>query len=458
MTHKNETPILVAALLITLAIIGGAYWLWSKNNQPITASKSSTMIDLSSRISDGKIILVPGADNEAKLFSAKAIAEGDNPKATQLLSDYLQKHPNDPEAQIYLNNLQSLDHNPLKISLVLSVDNLNIGQEMLRGAAQAQTEINKKGGINQRYLHITIANDSNEPKIAEQIAQTLINNPEIIAIVGHNASNASIAAAPIYQKGQIVMVNPTSNDNGISDLGDYIFRVVTNNNSSAKSLAETFKKQNQKVAICYDSQASNSVSFQQDFVANLLAMGGQQAPTICNFSDPTFNPKAKIQEAISKGADSLLLLPDIDHLDKAYQVAKANQGKLSLYGSNTLVTIKTLQQGKAVQGLTLPVSWNPKTTENFPFAQATRQRWGGDVSWRTAGTYDATTVVATGLQTNPTRQGLQQTLSQPTFVSQTLNGKVKFLPNGDRADNAIIVQVKPSSTHETGYDFIPLSP
>jgi branched-chain amino acid transport system substrate-binding protein len=122
------------------------------NTQPITASKSSTTIDLTTRISDGKNILVPGADNEAKLFAAKAIAEGDNPKATQLLSDYLQKHPNDPEAQIYLNNLQSLDHNPLKIALVLSIDNLNIGQEMLRGAAQAQTEINKKGGINQRYL------------------------------------------------------------------------------------------------------------------------------------------------------------------------------------------------------------------------------------------------------------------------------------------------------------------
>ena len=458
MTHKNETSILVAALLITLAIIGGAYWLWSKKIQPQTTSQFPTTLDLNTRISDGKTILVPGIDNEAKLFAAKAIAEGNNAKATQLLTDYLQKYPNDPEAQIYLNNLQSLDHNPLKIALVLSVDNLNIGQEMLRGAAQAQTEINKKGGINQRHLHITIANDSNEPKIAEQVAQTLINKPEIIAVVGHNASNASVAAAPIYQEGQMVMVNPTSNDNGISDIGDHIFRVVTNNSSAAKSLAENFQKYNRQVVVCYDFQSSDSVSFQQDFVSNLLAMGGQQAPVICNLSDPTFDPKAKIQEAISKGADSLLLIPHIDHLDKAYQLAKINQGKLRLYGSNTLATIKTLQQGKTVHRLTLPVSWNPKTTENFPFGQAARQRWGGDVSWRTAGTYDATTVVATGLQTNPTRQGLQQTLSQPTFVSQTLNGKVNFLPNGDRAYNAIVVQVKPSSDHQTGYDFFPLSP
>ncbi len=457
MTHKNETPILITALLITLAIIGGGYWLWSNNTQK-NASKSSTTIDLTTRMSDGKNILVPGADNEAKLFAAKAIAEGDNAKALQLLSDYLQKHPNDPEAQIYLNNLQALDHNPLKIALVLSIDNLNIGQEMLRGAAQAQTEINQKGGINQRHLHITIANDSNEAKIAEQVAQTLINNPEIMAVVGHNASNASIAAAPIYQKGQIVMVNPTSLANGISDFGDYIFRVVPNISFSAKALAQKVKNQSQKIAICYDSQAPDSVSFQQEFIAELLAQGKPVAPTICDLSSPALNPSTKIEEAIKNGADSLLLSPHIDRLDKAYQLAQANQRKLKLYGSNTLATIKTLQQGKIIQGLILSVPWNPKTTENFPYAQAARQRWGGDVSWRTAGTYDATTVVATGLQTNPTRQGLQQTLSQPTFVSQTLNGKVKFLPNGDRADKAIIVQVKPSSSHETGYDFFPLSP
>jgi branched-chain amino acid transport system substrate-binding protein len=384
--------------------------------------------------------------------------EGNKDQAIQLLSDYLQNHPNDPEAQIYLNNLKSLDRNPLKIALVLSIENLNIGQEMLRGAAQAQTEINQAGGVNGRYLHIMIVNDGNKPEISTQVAQELSQNPEILAVVGHNASNASIAAAPVYQKAQLVMVNPTSLANGISDTGDYIFRVVPSIGSSAKALAQIVKQQSQKVSICYDSQAPDSVSFQQEFVANLLANGKQPAATICDFSDPAFDPVAEIKEAVSQGADSLLLAPYIDRLNKAYEIAQANQNKLQLYGSNTLATIKTLQQGQLVQNLILVSVWSPKVQSNQAFAKAARKRWGGDVSWRTAGVYDAVYAIAAGLRDNPTRLGLQQALSSDRFSASSLNGSIQFLPNGDRAGEAVLIQVRPSPIHQTSFDFFPLSP
>jgi branched-chain amino acid transport system substrate-binding protein len=153
-----------------------------------------------------------------------------------------------------------------------------------------------------------------------------------------------------------------------------------------------------------------------------------------------------------------LILPHIDRLHKAFDLAKANKGKLSLYGNSTLATIKTLEQEKASQGLTLVVPWSSKTIENMSFAQAARQLWGGDVSWRSAGNYDATHTVATGLKQSQNRQGLQKALESPNFISKTINGEVKFLSNGDRAGQATIVQVKPSSSHPTGYDFMPVMP
>ena len=114
----------------------------------------------------------------------------------------------------------------------------------------------------------------------------MVKNSEILAVVGHNASNASLSAAPIYQNNKLVMVNPTSFANGISDVGDHIFRVVPTVSSSAKSLVQKFSKNNRKIAICYDSQAPDGVSFQQEFVANLLAQGLRQAPTVCDLNDP----------------------------------------------------------------------------------------------------------------------------------------------------------------------------
>ena len=334
MAQKNEIPILLMALSVTLIIIGGLgfglFSLWPNGGKQGLSNMDDANGNLSKLISSGSTILVPGANNEAKQFAAKAIAEGNNPEAIRLLTDYLRENSNDPEALIYLNNLQSISHNPLKIAVVVPIgSNLNISQEMLRGSAQAQNEINKRGGINGRYLHITIANDSNQPETAKQIAQALVKNSEILAVVGHNASNASLSAAPIYQNNKLVMVNPTSFANGISDVGDYIFRVVPNVSLSAKSLVKKFSKTNKKIAICYDSQAPDGVSFQQEFVVNLLAEGLRQAPTVCDLNDPSFNSETEITEAINSGADSLLMLPHIDRLQKAYDLAKANKGKLS---------------------------------------------------------------------------------------------------------------------------------
>ncbi|HBY75884.1 MAG TPA: ABC transporter substrate-binding protein, partial [Cyanobacteria bacterium UBA11148] len=41
--------------------------------------------------------------------------------------------------------------------------NLNKAQEILRGVAQAQNEVNRNGGINGMLLKVAIANDENDP-------------------------------------------------------------------------------------------------------------------------------------------------------------------------------------------------------------------------------------------------------------------------------------------------------
>ncbi|MFN9174184.1 MAG: ABC transporter substrate-binding protein [Synechocystis sp.] len=461
MSSKNETSILVATLFITLAIIGGGVWFLNKllNAGNSSFPKGEIRTELKQNISTGSTILVPSANNEAKQFAAKAIAEGKKNEAIQQLSDYLQRVPNDPEALIYLNNLRAIDHDPLNIAVVAPVgSSLNVAQEILRGTAQAQMEINQQGGIKGRFLRITLVNDANQTAIAQEVAQALVKTPEIVAVVGHNASSASLSAAPIYQTGELVMITPTSFANGITDIGNYIFRVVPNVSVAAKSLVQQVSKRHQKIAVCSDSQAPDAVSFYQEFTANLLAAGRQLVPTVCDLNAPVLNAPLKIQEALNSGADGLLLLPHVDRLVKAYDMAAANQGRLQLYGNSTLFTIKTLEQGKAMQGLIIAVPWSSKNRVNRPFAQAARQLWGGDVSWRTAGAYDAVYAVANGLKVGQTRQALQRALAQPTFVSKTINGDVSFLPNGDRTGQAIIVQIQPAPSHVTGYDFTPITP
>ena len=84
----------------------------------------------------------------------------------------------------------------MKIAVSVPIgSNLNIAQEILRGAAQAQDEVNNSGGINGIPLKLVIANDRNKPEISAQVATEFTNDNTIIAVMGHNFSEAANAAA-----------------------------------------------------------------------------------------------------------------------------------------------------------------------------------------------------------------------------------------------------------------------
>ncbi|MEL4894381.1 ABC transporter substrate-binding protein [Crocosphaera sp. Alani8] len=354
---------------------------------------------------------------------------------------------------IYKNNAQAELKQKIEIGIVIPVNNPNIAQEMLRGVAQAQEEINQKGGINGSLLQITIVNDDNNPKVAEEVAKQLVKNPEIMAVIGHNSSEVSLKAARIYQTEGLVMINPTSSADGITDVGDYIFRTLPQIESMAKILANYARVNNKKIAICYDSQAFASKSVKDQFTAALGAEKSQLTNSICDLHLPAFNANQEITEAVKYKADTMLILPHIQQLEKAYEVGKASQGRLQLLGSFSLYTITTLEAGKSMEGMILVAPWSPKNPLNKPFAASTRKFWGGDVSWRTATTYDGTYAVINGLKQSQTRESLQDILENPQFNSETINGVVRFFENGDRQGEPFLVQVKPSKNHPTGYDF-----
>jgi branched-chain amino acid transport system substrate-binding protein len=319
--------------------------------------------------------------------------------------------------------------------------------------------VNQSGGINGALLQVEIANDDNDPAIGKQIANNFVKDPSILAVVGHNSSGVSLAAAPEYQKGKLVMISPTSDAKNLSGFGNYIFRTIPTNRSQAETLANyatrTLGKTN--IVVCLDSKSQSSQSRKDDFSAAITANGGKVAPVECDLSATTFNASAMMSQAISQGADGLLLLPSIERLNQAIDVAQVNQRRLALLGSSTLYTIQTLQQGQAaVNGMVLSVAWHPQAIPGNPFAGKAVKLWGGEVNWRSATAYDAAQAIITGLRQTSTREGLQQALSSPAFSANGATGTVQF-SSGDRNSAAILVQIQPGES-PSGFSFVPLKP
>jgi branched-chain amino acid transport system substrate-binding protein len=336
MKSQSETKILILSLLIPGCILGlGLSWFMSisgQNNNKLLPlnQKESTSKLTSERLSFGDKILVAADTNPNKQAGVKAFAQGDFSTAYSKFKSALKVNRNDPEALIYYNNAKVSQSDPVKIAVSVPIgDNLDVAKEILRGVAQAQDEVNQSGDLK---LQVEIANDDNDPAIAQQIATEFVKDTSILGVVGHNASNASIAAAPVYQQGGLVTISPTSFAQNLSGIGSYLFRTVPSISSVADSLSDYVLKRAYKtnIAICVDSKSIDNQSFRDEFVKAIEAAGGKINPTVCDLSAPDFNPSSTISQAISSGADSLVLAPYVGRIDRALEVARFNQGRLAL--------------------------------------------------------------------------------------------------------------------------------
>ena len=340
--------------------------------------------------------------------------------------------------------------------------NIGVAQEILRGVAQAQKEVNDKGGINGMLLQVEIANDDNDPNIAKQIATEFVQDNGIWAVVGHNTSDVSISAAHVYQ-GRLVMISPTSLSDSLSQIAidGYIFRTVPSVRFITDPLAEYAVKKAGKsnIGICVDSTARDNTEFVSHFQSALFNEGGKLINIDCNLSLNNLKPSNVVSQAINKGADSLLLAPYVGRIQKALDVAKAvaqsnkaNNKQLTLLGSLTMYTGETLKVGQAdVNGLVLATPWRPDATPGNRFLDDATKLWHAPVSWRTAMAYDATKAIIEGLKQSKTRDELQRVLHRESFSGAA--GNFQFLPNGNRNGTAKLLRVQPNLKSSSSYNY-----
>lgn len=475
MSTQRETPRLVLSLLITLALVSIGMW-WSAgqlhgvhllriSSRAFGDRMSGDLWDeepsaeaIQARLSGGERLLITEGALPEKQAGARAIAAGSTHQAINNFESALRINPNDPEALIYLNNARLGDQKTytLAVAVPLSRD-FNSALEVLRGVAQTQDEVNQRGGINGVPLRVIIADDENRPALARAIAQTLVNDPHVLGVVGHCGSEAALAAAAIYQQSGLVAISPLSTAVDLSNAGSYIFRTVPSNFVVARALAEQMLNQlhQQRAAVLFDSRSRDSQSLKAEFVT-ALSLGGGQALREIDLSTPGFSAADSLNQAAQQGATTLVLLPSADQLDHALQVVQVNSGRLSLLASGEVYSAKTLEVGGSeAVGMIAAVPWHILSDPDSSFAQRSRQLWQGDVNWRTATAYDATQALVAALATNSTRSGIQQVLRSDLFYAPGATNTVRFLPSGDRNQGVNLVTIQPGDRSGFGFDFVP---
>lgn len=153
------------------------------------------------------------------------------------------------------------------------------GQSTKAGVEVALKELadSKQGKVGGLPVRVVAEDDQGKAEEAATVVQKLINQDQVVCVVGEVASSRSIAAAPICQAAGVPMISPSSTNPKVTQVGDYIFRMCFLDDFQGETMAR-FALGNlglKRVAILKDVKSDYSVGLAQYFTDAFTGGGGK---------------------------------------------------------------------------------------------------------------------------------------------------------------------------------------
>lgn len=449
-------------------------------------------------VSSGKKLLVQTSALWSKQRGINEFADSNYPEALKLLKQSWREDRRDPETLIYINNalLKAINAEYYTIAIVVpirrnqdgSIFNANLAEELLRGIAHAQTEVNlgllaanennkdfpgqgflEPKAIKGKGLKVIIADDGNIKSYAVQRAKDLVAQADILAVIGHYTSDMTVETVDIYNQNKLVAISPGSTTEELTRKPrKFFFRTAPTTSIEAEALVnQLLLVGEKKAAVFYNPNSPFSASLWEEFKEQFEAKGGATF-RIRNYYDLSKNnldAEAAIKEVEKSGKTALLVIPDgqvTNSLENAIEMIKANGDRNWIVGPWTLYEPRTLEvakQLKSVEKLGISVFWHPLISFDKKFPHNAEKLWGGPVNTRSALTYDAarTLIKALEMQPEPTREGMQKTLADPNFKAEGATGIIEFdSKTGNRKNPPKrVAHIVPCSREQFGVTFVP---
>ncbi|MDR0273630.1 MAG: ABC transporter substrate-binding protein [Clostridiales bacterium] len=179
------------------------------------------------------------------------------------------------------------------------------------GSELAFSEVNAAGGVLGSQIRVFKHDDEHNPVTSVSVFQRLVNQENVVAIVGPVTSgpaNAVGAAAALDDA--IPLISPTGTHEDVTSHGDFAFRACFLDNFQARSMGKFAVEQLEAstAAVLFNSGSAYSEGLADNFRQQFEAMGG----TIVAFeaySDGDVDFRTQLTNINARNAD-VLFLPD----------------------------------------------------------------------------------------------------------------------------------------------------
>jgi branched-chain amino acid transport system substrate-binding protein len=351
--------------------------------------------------------------------------------------------------QSYQGNYQDADEIRIGLITSLSGDDAEVGKATEDAARLAVEEANDGGGIDvggrKHRIKLIIIDEQSKPEAAVSAAQILINQENVVAIVGPQYSRNAIPVAKFTETAHIPMISPRSTNPATTAGKRYAFRATFVDTFQGEVLAH-FALEDlhaQRAAVLYDIASPYNQGLAEVF-QQVFAESGGQVLAFESYTTGERNFKTQLMRIRSSNPD-VLLLPNYQH-EVPMQAQQARQLgiKATLLGADAWGAMRESDrhylEGSFWSDQYAPDSTNEKTQA---FIKRYRQVYGYEPETNAAATYDSMELLFQAIQREgkadpeSIRQGLS-TIGRYEGVT----GTIEYRGTGDPIVSVVILHIK----------------
>lgn len=324
-----------------------------------------------------------------------------------------------------------------------------VGLATVEAAQLAVQEVNDSGGLiidNQRY-RVELLIEDNEDKAEQAIsaALRLINQQNVSAIVGPQASRNAIPAARYAEYARIPMISPWSTNPETTRDKSWVYRVAFVDTFQGQVMASFAYDElgYKKAAVLYDISSEYNRNLAEVFRTAFKALGG--GIVAFEFYTRDTEDVTKQLRRIQAAEPEVLFLPNY-YNEVPGQARQARKMGISaqLLGSDSWTQIPATQRD-AIEGAFFSTHYAVDTSndETMNFRARYRQAFNREPDDVAALTYDAFGMLfeAAKRYGGVEPEGIRDALNN-LDVYNGVTGKIKFRDSGDPIKSAVLLEVK----------------
>lgn len=261
------------------------------------------------------------------------------------------------------------------------------------GAELAVEELNARNAFGGPRLVLRLVNDRGDAETAIAVADSLVRDGSVLAVVGHVYSGTTIQAASRYQD-NLPAVATSATSPEISRLGDWIFRVASSDSANAVALARAARGMGSRIAILYANDDYGQ-GLARTFAAALRAGGGEVA-AMDPFLDDTDDFRPYLLRMKARGVDLVFVAGLQEPAARAIGQAREVGLAARFVGGDGIEGLAG--RGAGFDGTAVGVLFHPQMSDSSrAFVERYRARYRRDPDSQAALAYDAVRLLAGAL-------------------------------------------------------------